>query len=112
MKVDSSSILRVTIVGDAILDDVNMILEDINLVNTVNTVNMPVLGSLGNFKTYTYEFPISMNEITEKRRSLMEKVQRESTKLLALYTHGDWMQVYIFRRSAFKRHGPRKKHIL
>lgn len=100
--IDGSSTLSVTIVGDAILDDVIMIMDSLKLINPVNTVNTVKLGMLGNFKTYTYDIPLKMTEITEKRRALMEKVQRESTRLLALYTHGDWMQVFVFRRSSFK----------
>lgn len=111
MKVADICVLHVTIVGEAILDDVQMILEELNLVNPVNQVNAVNRGTLGNFKTFTYDIPIALPEVTEKRRAFMEKVQRESTKLLALYTHGDWMQVYVFRRSAFKRHS-RRKHTL
>lgn len=68
---------------------------DINRVNPVNE------GRLGNFRTLTYETDIPDDDLIYKRREFMGGVAEEDG-LLALYEHGDWLNVYIFGRWAFK----------
>lgn len=67
-------------------------------INPINQVNE---GRLGNFRTLTYQFDISDDDIIYKRRAFMNGLAEEDG-LLPLYEHGDWCSVYIFGKWAFK----------
>ena len=99
MEVFKTAKLVLTIVGGDLVDIVFSKLRKASIdVNTVNLVNE---GKLGNFRTLTYETDISDDDLIYKRRTFMDGVTSEDG-LMALYEHGDWMNVYILGRWAFK----------
>ena len=92
--------LRITIVGNDILDQV---CEAVKLAgiraNPINRIND---GKLGNFTTLMMTADISEEELIAKRRTFMDAIVKNGSSLMALYEHGDWMRVYIFKRNAWK----------
>lgn len=89
--------LLITVVGLDVFRTVQAVLGHI-YVNQLNPVNR---GRLGNFKTLTYSIDIPRDEVIETRRKIMSVLAEESTHLLAMYPHGEWMHVYIFDRRTF-----------
>jgi hypothetical protein len=57
---------------------------------------------LGNFNLYAYGFDIPEENFISIRRSIMDKATFNNANVSALYEHGDYRNVYIFRKSAFK----------
>ena len=86
-------ILRVTVVGQDLFKLVEDIFELIGL-NRVNQVNT---GMLGNLKILTYMFEIPEQEVIDKRKKLMNKISEDPIRLMAMYVHGDWMRVFVFK---------------
>lgn len=68
-----------------------MELVGINAVNQINT------GMLGNLKTLTYIAEIEESDVIEKRKSLMNAMAEDCMRLMPLYTHGDWMRIFVFK---------------
>lgn len=94
---DSSTLLFITVVGQDILDIVNPVLDEM----TVNPVNPVNAGMLGNFKIFKYAITTSPETAIVFRRELMERLLKHSD-ILPMFEGGDWMKIYIFKRSAFK----------
>lgn len=86
-------ILRVTVVGQDLFKLVEDIFELIGL-NRVNQVNT---GMLGNLKILTYMFEIPEQEVIDKRKKLMNKISEDPIRLMAMYVHGDWMRIFVFK---------------
>ena len=86
-------VLRVTVVGQDLFKLVKEKFElaGINKVNQVNT------GMLGNLKTLTYALELSMDELIEARRKLMEEMEKDNTRMMPMYVHGDWMRIFVFK---------------
>jgi predicted amino acid-binding ACT domain protein len=87
----------ITVVGLDVFRTIQAVLAHIDI-NQLNPVNR---GRLGNFKTLTYSIDIPRDEVIETRRKIMSALAEESTHLLAMYPHGEWMHVYIFDRRVF-----------
>lgn len=90
--------MLVTIVGSGI-DEVVEPIFGLLSIDSISKVNS---GSLGNLRTLTYSLDISDDLVISQRKKLMSELSKEATHLLAFYEHGDWMHVYIFKRTAFK----------
>lgn len=90
-------ILFITVVGYDLLDIVQSIFEKCG----VKELKAPKRGMLGNFKTFKFAFAIESENVIVYRRILMEKLLAHSD-LMPMYEGGDWMKIYIFKRSAFK----------
>lgn len=92
-------VLTVTVVGNDIYDQVLMAIKEAIGSYPVNPVKQ---GRLGNFMTLTVTCSIPDKEIIIKRRSFMDILCKEGSNLTAMYEHGDWMRVYIFKKTAWK----------
>ena len=90
--------LVVTVVGKGLIEIMTSIFNDLGL----TPINLPTLGMLGNFNLYAYGFDIPEENFISIRRSIMDKATFNNTNVSALYEHGDYRNVYIFRKSAFK----------
>lgn len=89
--------LYVTVIGGDTAAHAERIFDDLRL-KSINQIKDRVLGRLGNFKTYTYIFEIPEEEVIDKRKKLMKALIGESAEWCGMYEHGDWMQLYLFRR--------------
>lgn len=90
--------MLVTVIGSGVKEIVEPIFNTL----TINSVNEISSGMLGNLRTLTYSISIEDDFVISQRKKLMSELSKESTHLVAFYEHGDWMHVYIFKRSAFK----------
>lgn len=90
--------MLVTIVGNGIDDFVRSVFKELT-VNSIKEINR---GSLGNFATLTYEIEIDDDFVISQRKLFMTRISDASTRLVGLYEHGNWMHIYVFKRSAFK----------
>lgn len=63
----------------------------------INTVNQINTGMLGNLKTLTYIAEIEESDVIEKRKNLMNAMAKDCMRLMPLYTHGDWMRIFVFK---------------
>lgn len=90
--------MLVTIVGSGISEIVEPIFEAL----AVNSIIKANTGTLGNLKTLTYSLDFSDETVISQRKKLMSELSKEMMHLVAFYEHGDWMHVYVFKRSAFK----------
>lgn len=88
----------VTIVGSGFDEEFEWILSDLKI-RTVNTVNS---GMFGNFGTLTYYLDISEDGKIEIRRKLMNLIRERLPSAMALYEHGDWNRIYIFKKFRVK----------
>jgi len=86
-------LFRVTIVGQDIFKIVEEILDLVGL-NVVNNANY---GMLGNLKTLTYTLAVDESEVIEKRKNLIRIIEKDDKRLMPLYSHGDWMRIYVFK---------------
>ncbi len=89
--------LYVTVIGGDTASHAERIFDDLRL-KSINQINDGALGRLGNFKTYTYIFELPEEEVIERRKKLMKALIGESAEWCGMYEHGDWMQLYLFRR--------------
>lgn len=92
--------LTVTVVGNDIYDQVIAAIKEACI--RINPVNPVKQGRLGNFMTLTVTCSIPDDEIITKRRTFMDILCKEGSNLTAMYEHGDWMRVYIFKKTAWK----------
>jgi hypothetical protein len=93
------------------MDQLNVIVVGLDLVAIVESVfhelgltdiNRPGKGMLGNFKLYTYVINIEEDKFISTRRAIMDSMQFRNTHILALYEHGNYQNIYIMKKSAFK----------
>lgn len=89
--------LYVTVVGGDTAAHAERIFHDLRL-KSINQTKDGELGRLGNFKTYTYIFELPEEEVIEKRKTLMKALVGESGEWVGMYEHGDWMQLYLFKK--------------
>ena len=97
---ERTDVLLITVIGGDALKPTRSVLArlGINGVNGVNPVND---GRFGNFKTITMSMELPVSEVIDVRKHMMKELAKESTHLLPMYPHGEWMHVYIFDRRAF-----------
>lgn len=91
------TLLIVNVVGQDLLDLVEPIFEELGI-NKVNRVNPHMLG---NFKVFKFMLAVEAENTIIFRRELMNRLLSHSD-LLPMFEGGDWMKIYIFKRSAFK----------
>lgn len=86
-------VFRVTVVGQDLFKIVPEYFElaGLNPADQVNT------GMLGNLKMLTYFFEIPEKDVIEKRAKFMTEMAKDTTRLMPLYVHGDWMRVFVFK---------------
>ena len=90
--------MKVTIVGGGIIDILQQEFDNLHL----NQIKPVKEGTLGNFNTLTYTFGIEEEKVLSKRRELMNFIAKESTHLVGMYRHGGWMDIFVFKKTAFK----------
>lgn len=91
--------LRITIVGQDIFREVIDVFADVDLNEEVlvNRVKEIRDGMLGNLKTLTYVFLIPSDTVIRVRKAIMVNLTKNSTRLLPMYVHGDWMRMFVFK---------------
>ena len=87
------SVLHLTIIGQ----DIFKIVEEKLMLAGINTATQVSNGMLGNLKTLTYALELSMDELIEARRKLMEEMEKDNTRMMPMYVHGDWMRIFVFK---------------
>lgn len=84
--------LFVTVVGTDLIKSVEKIFDELGMHYDDFKKN-----SIGNMKTTVYSFMIDEDEIIAKRKRLMNRIMLEPLKYTAMYVHGDWMRLFIFK---------------
>lgn len=90
--------LQITVVGNDLIDVMMSIFSDLGLI----PINSPYKGMLGNFKLFTYVFDIDESEFIATRREIMNRVSFNNSHIIAMYKHGDYKNVCIFKKNAFR----------
>lgn len=90
--------LKVTVVGK----DIFKIMEQIFEIVELNTANMVSNGMLGNLKILNYEFELEEVEIIRIRKNLLQEIQADNKRLMAMFVAGDWMRIFVFEPFAIK----------
>ena len=90
--------LRVTIIGQDIFKEVAVIFEDVGL-RVVNQINS---GMLGNLKGLTYVFELEEEKVIDTRKNLMKALTEYGPRFTAMYVHGDWMRIFIFKSMSLR----------
>lgn len=91
--------LKVTVVGKDIFKEVISIFEEVGLrdLESANKVKEIKTGSLGNLNTLTYIFEIPTSKVIDIRKALMVMLTENSSRLMPMYVHGDWMRIFVFK---------------
>lgn len=90
--------LNVTIIGLDLVWIVESVFHELELTD----INRLGEGMLGNFKLYTYVINIEEDKFISTRRAIMDSIQFRNTHILALYEHGNYQNIYIMKKSAFR----------
>lgn len=85
--------LYVTVVGTELIKSVEKIFKELGM-----KYDDFKKGSIGNMKTMVYTFVTEQDHVIITRKKLMECIMMEPFKYTAMYVHGDWMRVFIFKK--------------
>lgn len=85
--------LYVTVVGIELIKSIQKIFEELGM-----KYDDFKKGSIGNMKSMTFTFVTEQDHVIITRKRLMERIMMEPFKYTAMYVHGDWMRVFIFKK--------------